>query len=134
MATASNFEIEDPPPNLKSAVWQHFGFPVFTNENGERTTDRTKTACKHCKKLITYSNSFASPLTPTSTRAKAITRSIAVYTAKDIRPFSTVENQGFREMLHTLEPKYCIQSRPHFQLDGDARIIQTSKSRCCQGT
>lgn len=147
-AAASDFEIEDPPANLKSAVWQHFGFPVFTKENGDKTTDRTKTACKHCKRLIPYTNSttnmsqhisrhhseqgsppqerrlargqttltnsFARPLAHSSARAKTITRAIALYMAKNMRPFSTVENDGFQEMINTLEPNYTVPSRPHF--------------------
>ncbi|XP_041834229.1 E3 SUMO-protein ligase ZBED1-like [Melanotaenia boesemani] len=66
------------------------------------------------KGQTTLTNTFASPLAHNSPRAKAITRSIAVYIVKDMRPFSTVENEGFQEMIRTLEPKYSIPSRPHF--------------------
>ncbi|XP_039520337.1 E3 SUMO-protein ligase ZBED1-like [Pimephales promelas] len=31
-----------------------------------------------------------------------------------MRPYSVVENEGFRHLLHTLEPKYSIPSRQHF--------------------
>ena len=31
-----------------------------------------------------------------------------------MRPYSVVENDGFCELLHTLEPKYKIPSRQHF--------------------
>ncbi|KAF3851933.1 hypothetical protein F7725_005288 [Dissostichus mawsoni] len=34
--------------------------------------------------------------------------------AKDLRPFSVVDNSGFRRLVNTLEPKYAIPSRPYF--------------------
>ncbi|XP_022043243.2 E3 SUMO-protein ligase ZBED1-like [Acanthochromis polyacanthus] len=34
--------------------------------------------------------------------------------AKNMSPFSTVENEGFQDMIKTLEPKYTLPSRPHF--------------------
>ncbi|ROI52209.1 Zinc finger BED domain-containing protein 1 [Anabarilius grahami] len=38
-------------------------------------------------------------LPPNSEKAKRITRSVAGFIAKDLRPYSVVENQGFRTML-----------------------------------
>ena len=43
---ASHFETVDVSTSFKSAEWQHFVFPVFTNENGEKNTVKTKTAYK----------------------------------------------------------------------------------------
>ncbi len=39
---------------------------------------------------------------PYSARATAITRDISVFIAADMRPFSVVENLGFRRLLHIL--------------------------------
>ncbi len=41
-------------------------------------------------------------LPPSSARATAITRDICVFIAADMRPFSVVENLGFRRLLHIL--------------------------------
>ncbi|XP_056113731.1 E3 SUMO-protein ligase ZBED1-like [Rhinichthys klamathensis goyatoka] len=49
-----------------------------------------------------------------SERAKIITRSIACFIAKDLRPYSVVENEGFVWMLQTAEPRYAIPSRKFF--------------------
>ncbi|XP_060077513.1 E3 SUMO-protein ligase ZBED1-like [Ylistrum balloti] len=49
-----------------------------------------------------------------SNRAKMITKSIAEFFVQDLRPFSVVENIGFRRMINTLEPQYTIPSRQHF--------------------
>lgn len=53
-------------------------------------------------------------LPPSSEKAKRITKAIAAFIAKDLRPYSVVENQGFRALLHTLEPRYTIPSRRYF--------------------
>lgn len=55
MATvANNFEIGDAPSGFKSPMSRHFGFPIYTNTTGEKWTDKTKTECKYCKRLLTY--------------------------------------------------------------------------------
>lgn len=46
-----------------------------------------------------------------SEKAKRITRSIGQFIAKDLRPYSVVENEGFRNLLYNLEPRYVIPSR-----------------------
>ncbi len=113
-------------------------------------TDKTRTICKQCKKIMPYtaantstmqrhiqnyhssllkstapvmntakgqttlSDAFAPKLPESSARATAIMREIGFFIAADMRPFSVVENQGFRRLLHTLEPKYTIPTRMHF--------------------
>lgn len=57
---------------------------------------------------------YGRPLAPASARAKEITRSIAVFMAKDMRPFSVVENDGFKQMVKTLEPLYSIPGLTYF--------------------
>lgn len=52
-------------------------------------------------------------LPPTSSRATKITQSVIYFICKDMRPLSVVENDGFRHMLTTLEPRYTIPSRQH---------------------
>lgn len=59
-------------------------------------------------------NFFAPTLAHNSKRATSITSAIAFFICKDMRPYSVVENEGFRHLLHTLEPKYSIPSRQHF--------------------
>ncbi len=51
-----------------------------------------------------------------SNRAQTInvTKSICVFMALDMRPFSVVENDGFTHLLSVLEPRYQLPSRPHF--------------------
>ena len=152
MTTAgNNFKIEDAPCGFKSPVWRHFGFPIYTNTTGEKWTDKTKTACKYCKRLLTYTGNtsnmqqhinrhhsekqsnvtppperklpkgqttlmrgFASPLPHNNARVQEITRAIGYFIGKALRPFSVVENKGFRLLMNMLEPRYCILSWQHF--------------------
>lgn len=56
-------------------------------------------------------NQVQSPkLPPTSSRAVKITQSVLYFICKDMRPLSVVENDGFRHLLTTLEPRYAIPS------------------------
>ncbi|KAK6182239.1 hypothetical protein SNE40_009967 [Patella caerulea] len=54
------------------------------------------------------------PLPPGSARSHAINRSIGLFMAHDMRPYSVVENVGFRRMVRTLEPRYNIPSKTYF--------------------
>ncbi len=56
---------------------------------------------------------FFYKLLPNSVRAQKITESVAVFICKDLRPYSVDENQGFKKMVHTLEPQYAIPTRKH---------------------
>ena len=50
----ADFEVVDAPANLKSKVWQYFGFARVTDQNGIKTLDKTKTVCKVCEAQIAY--------------------------------------------------------------------------------
>lgn len=47
-------------------------------------------------------------------RAKKITKSIACFIAKDLRPYSAVERDSFKFMIKTIEPRYVMPSRTYF--------------------
>lgn len=47
-------------------------------------------------------------------RAQAITRAIGDFIAMDLQPFDVVEGDGFRALIHQLEPRYVIPSRKIF--------------------
>lgn len=49
-----------------------------------------------------------------SERAKWINKSIARFIAMDLRPYSVVEIEGFRGIVHTLELRYKIPSWQYF--------------------
>ena len=51
---------------------------------------------------------------PKSSRAQQLNRAVAYYIAKDMHSFYTVEKPGFRNSIHTLDPKYNLPSRKYF--------------------
>ena len=51
---------------------------------------------------------------PSLDRAKLITEKVAKFMVKDLRPFSVVSNDGFRDLVQTLDPKYVLPSRTYF--------------------
>ncbi len=71
---------------------------------------------KKPQKQETFPTDFRMKLQANSDRAQTInvTKSICVFMALDMRPFSVVENDGFTHLLSVLEPRYQLPSRPHF--------------------
>ncbi|XP_056383565.1 E3 SUMO-protein ligase ZBED1-like [Hyla sarda] len=49
-----------------------------------------------------------------SKRWNEITNAITIHLAKDMVPLSTVEKDGFREMIKTLDSRYVLPSRRYF--------------------
>ena len=47
-------------------------------------------------------------------RQLLITRKIGIMMAVDMRPFTLVENEGFRDLMNTVDPRYTIPSRSVF--------------------
>ena len=139
MACEESFEIF-PNKKAKSSVWNHSG---CLKEN-DGPVDKTRVACKLCpvKTILKYSGNtsestssdakaatvkqtthsskqvlstlFSAKLPHSSSRAKAISGTILQFIVKDLRPFSVVQNSGFQNILHVLEPRYTIPSRQHF--------------------
>jgi tRNA (cytidine32/guanosine34-2'-O)-methyltransferase len=148
MASSDRREIAYPPSTFRSAVWQHFGYPI-EEKDGNRVVAKTRTICRKCFKTLpqvmgntsnmqmhmqrhhpeislsgakklpqqqqsTLTNIFEKKLPINSDRAQKIKRAIGLFMALDMRPFSVVENEGFRNLLHLLEPRYEMPSRAHF--------------------
>ncbi|KAJ8346731.1 hypothetical protein SKAU_G00281320 [Synaphobranchus kaupii] len=86
--------------NMRSHLFRHH--PDLASE--EKTAGSQPTIDSVFKAKLP----FASP------RAASITKSIAGFICKDLRPYSVVENEGFRRMLTTLEPRYEVPSRRYF--------------------
>lgn len=51
------------------------------------------------------------PFAKESVKAKAITNAIGMMVAVDLRPYSMVENDGFKELMKVVEPRYHMVSR-----------------------
>ncbi|XP_033971454.1 zinc finger BED domain-containing protein 1-like [Trematomus bernacchii] len=92
---------------------------------GNTTNLRNHLSRFHCEKLTPATKKTAEPaqrridealstFPPNSEKAKKITQSVAAFIAKDLRPYSVVENTGFRHLLKTLEPRYKLPSCSHF--------------------
>ena len=70
---------------------------------------------KEPSKQSSFSFFTKKPLPPNSDRAKEISSAILGFIVKDLRPFSVVENEGFKNLIHVLEERYKIPSRQFFR-------------------
>lgn len=81
------------------------------NHHPENFCDDTRNKIQWGQKTI--KEAFTTSLHHNSARVQEITRCIGEYIAKDLQLFSVVENEGFRMLVNTLEPKYKITLRPY---------------------
>jgi hypothetical protein len=54
---------------------------------------------------------YKQPFAAESDWVKAITKCIGMFNAAEMRPYSVVENKGFKTMVKVLEPGYEIPSK-----------------------
>ena len=89
--------------NAKSkSLWEHL---KICSPSGSPSTSSTT------QLSIQQTLSRNTPLQKRSVKAKAITNAIGKMVAIDLRPYSVVENEGFRKLMRVLEPRYSIVSR-----------------------
>ena len=80
----------------------------------------------------TLQSSFGIKLPSNSTRANAITSAL-VFIAADMRPYSVVENSGFRHLISILEPRYKIPSRTHLTATVIPSMYNDVKEKVIEG-
>ncbi|XP_051973794.1 E3 SUMO-protein ligase ZBED1-like [Xyrauchen texanus] len=142
------------PETLKAPIWHHFG---FRTRNTENELDKSKAICKACQMEVKYCGNttnlrnhmmrhhqdiiLSKPATgpqqmtlkktlqlPTnSARSVKITEAIAGFICKDMRPYSVVENVGFRRLMKVMEPNYVIVSRKRLSEEVIPNMYQTVK-------
>ncbi|KAK0141192.1 Zinc finger BED domain-containing protein 1 [Merluccius polli] len=76
-------------------------------------TQSAKTSDPNPKKQTQLEQAFGFKLASNSPRAQKITEAVATFICKDIRPYSVVENDGFRSLINILEPRYVLPTRKH---------------------
>uniref|UniRef100_A0A3Q1BI66 BED-type domain-containing protein n=1 Tax=Amphiprion ocellaris TaxID=80972 RepID=A0A3Q1BI66_AMPOC len=130
--------LKAPTKNLKADVWKYFG---FKNHKDGKELEKSKAVCKICSVEVKYcrnttnlrnhltrhhpetqtaqkqmqlDKAFEVKLPANSPRAQKITKAVATYICKSIQPYCVVENDGFRCLMKTLEPRYVIPTRKQF--------------------
>ncbi|XP_050960772.1 E3 SUMO-protein ligase ZBED1 [Labeo rohita] len=116
------------PPCCDSKRWKHKQ-PVssFKNTHAREYEEatRAKTSAsgtsstsgarpKTTQLSLQASFTAATPYDKSSKKWKDITRAIALYIAKDMVPIQTIERDGFRHVVHTLDSRYELPGRKFF--------------------
>ncbi|KAK0153298.1 Zinc finger BED domain-containing protein 1 [Merluccius polli] len=70
-----------------------------------------------------------SKLPKNSQKAKSITKAIATFIVTDLRPYSVVNNRGFRLVVRTMEPRYKLPHRKHFAEKEIPHLYNETKAR-----
>ncbi|KAL0149553.1 hypothetical protein M9458_055080, partial [Cirrhinus mrigala] len=80
-------------------------------------------------KQQTLPSLFKQALGSNSDRHKTITEALGVFNAKDMQPYSVVDDEGFQHLIKTLEPRYEIPSRTHFSNKIIPALYEETRSR-----
>ena len=87
---------------------------LTTAENAEKERHRALSGASANQTTVAQCFEHQSPYSANHRHYKEITNSIARMIVQDFQPFSVVEYEGFKGLLHTLDPRYIIPSRKHF--------------------
>ncbi|XP_073488853.1 E3 SUMO-protein ligase ZBED1-like [Aquarana catesbeiana] len=78
-------------------------------------TAQSQSTCNQTKQTSIEVTLFNATLYPTtSLRHKEITEAITFHLAKDMAPVTTVEKEGFKKLIQTLDKRYQVPSRNYF--------------------
>ncbi|XP_061189595.1 E3 SUMO-protein ligase ZBED1-like [Saccostrea echinata] len=88
--------------------------PVKHDRNNNTDTIPSKILTKPASSQQTLPNVMAVKYPPKSSKAMAITDSIANFIIKDLRPYRIVDSPEFRAMVKTLDSRYQCPSRKQF--------------------
>ena len=69
------------------------------------------------------------PIPRTSARWNQITEAVCFFIARDMQPFDTVNDPGFRYLLHELEPRYLPPDRKTIATNYIPRLFDREKER-----
>lgn len=105
--------------NMKKHItWFHSAL-----EKQPSGTDHT-----HCR-FHSKNPQASSKASTNSEKAKRITRSVAGFIAKELHPYSVVDNQGFRTMLQVLDPRFSVPSRHYFSDTAIPALYRETKAQ-----
>ena len=103
--------------NLRKHLQQHAGKYKELLEVEEREQSRKRSKEEEDKLLqpkIDDTLEALNPYSPASQRHVAITKAVALMIAIDFQPFSIVEDEGFKFLLHILDRRYQLPCRKQF--------------------
>ena len=124
------------PTRRSARVWKHFGFKKDTSGRIDRSKHAVCKLCNasvahgggttnlrnhlrlnhHAEYLLLYSSTETDGINSDTSkmdtkREKMLTEAVADFISKDMRPVSTIDGQGFLNLIHVAEPRYTVPCR-----------------------
>uniref|UniRef100_A0A8B9H2A4 BED-type domain-containing protein n=1 Tax=Astyanax mexicanus TaxID=7994 RepID=A0A8B9H2A4_ASTMX len=90
------------------------------------------TICKLCNAKIKYSGNTTNLRTHLARHHSDVELSVLYFICKDMRPLRVVENEGFRNMVNIMEPRYTLPSRQHITDIAVPRLYKEVKARVAE--
>jgi hypothetical protein len=92
--------------SMTAHIFRKHGITLTPRTTGEKIKHPVTPTTLSGQLRLPEALAFRNKYTRSSFRHTDITRSIGVFLAKDMRPFSVLENTGFVNMIRVLDPKY----------------------------
>ena len=101
-----------------------------------KTTGSAHSSAPLPKNQLSIEDSFKklTPLSRSSSRWKVLTNSVCYFLAKDLHPLSTVNDQGFLNMLKVFEPRYTPPDRTTFSRHYLPELYTKEREKICKQT
>ena len=102
-----------------------------SNTNNDKATNDGKRVSNSGRAQLTIPNTIQAtlPLPKSSPRYKTLTNSVCYFLARDMQPYDTVNDAGFRYMLKTLEPRYTPPDRKTIATTHIPKMYEIEKNR-----
>lgn len=108
--------------NLRAHLKHHHPDKVMLAEEPKKLRHDPK------QTMLGSDGSCAHKFPSTSPWSQKITESIAYSICQDLRPYSVVENVGFRSMVNAMKPRYPIPTREHLTKVSVPRLSYQKKT------
>ncbi|KAI4797684.1 hypothetical protein KUCAC02_024924 [Chaenocephalus aceratus] len=105
----TNMKYSGNTTNLRSHLQRHHPDKVMLTQELKKLRPR----CDPKQTVLDSDGGCSHKFPSTSPRSQKITESIAYFICQDLRPYSVVENIGFRRMVNAMEPRYPVPTRQH---------------------
>lgn len=112
-------KVKNTPTGTTTVLIRHLAehpalYSQYLRLQQEKTRVANLRSAKKSPKRLQERSAVLFPLDPRGQKSKTITNAIALFLCKGLKPYSVVEEPGFKHLVSVLEPRYKVPSRAAF--------------------
>ena len=113
-------------------IWRKRGQEFHRAKASAESSGATTSSSKKHQMTIGEAVKVSEPLLLFSPRWKTLTESVCYFIARDLQPFDTLNDTGFRRMVNTLEPGYKPPNRKTVATNNLSKMFDHEKEKIRQ--